>query len=207
MTGTLLLMATVLLHALHAAIVVVGAIVVFVLVRPAPDQRRVASLRRAAARGTLVERARARALADLERSGELARSKRVTPLIVAAIATLVSAGVHAAVGPEHFGEGLRFGVFFVALSGGQIVLAAVLLRRPSRRVARFAIALSVATVVLWALTRSIGLPFGLAEVEPVGLIDTLASAAEVLTAIAAAWWLARTATKSAPIRTTLVTAS
>jgi hypothetical protein len=199
-------MATVLLHTLHAAIVVVGAIVVLLLVRPAPDQRRVASLRRAAARGTLVEQARARALAEFESGGAPARSKQA--LIIAAIATLVAAGVHAAVGPEHFREGLRFGLFFVAVSAGQIVLAALLVRRPSRRVAGVAVALSVATVVLWMLTRTVGLPFGLAEVEPVGLADTVASAAEVVTAIAASWWLARTATKSARIRTAaLVTAS
>jgi hypothetical protein len=200
-------MATVLLHTLHAAIVVVGAIVVLVLVRPAPDQRRAASLRRAAARGTLVEQARARALAELGLGSAPARSNQSTALIIAAIATLVAAGVHAAVGPEHFREGLRFGLFFVALSVGQIVLAAVLLRRPSRGVANLAVALSVATIVVWALTRTVGLPFGLAEVEPVGLADAVASVAEVVTAIAASWWLARTVTKPDPIRTSLVTAS
>lgn len=65
-------MSVALLHALHAAIVIAGVAVVTLLLRPGrafADRRHVAALRRAAADGTLVDLARARAQSQLGPQG------------------------------------------------------------------------------------------------------------------------------------------
>ncbi len=71
-------MAIVLLHVLHAGIVIVGGLVVLVLVRPGADHRRVAQLRGAASRGELVGLARARARAELMPAGAHRAAARCT---------------------------------------------------------------------------------------------------------------------------------
>ena len=181
-------MGTVALHALHAAIVIIGTIVVLVLVRPVPhaDARRVAELRRAAADGTLADVARERVLAARARAEQ---PRAGAALQAAALLTMFAAAVHAAVCPEHFREGLRFGLFFLAVSVDQVVLAVMLVRRPSLRVARWAIAINLGTAALWAVTRTVGLPFGLAETEPVRWPDLSSSGTEVVAAALAGYWV------------------
>jgi hypothetical protein len=190
----------------HTGIVVVGASVVAFLLWPARPvrTRRFDGLRSMAAAGTLVEHACAQAelmLATRSRSSPAAAPVAPPrgPLAVVAVSCVLAGAVHASVGPEHFREGVRFGVFFVVLCAMQFALAVAVLRRPSRHLVTLTALLSGGVVLLWLVTRTAGLPFGLAEVEPVGFADSLASVAELVTIAACLVWL-RPSTNSAARR-------
>jgi predicted nucleic acid-binding protein len=172
---------TSLVHVAHAALVIVGAGVVAMMLSPLSRRRRraaIAELRAAAACGNLIR------LAELRAAGQLRRT--TTPayrpaLLVAVAGSLVAAAVHAAVCPEHFREALRFGLFFIVLSLWQTGWSIRVLQRPSPQLYRLGVIVSASTVLLWAVTRTAGLPFGLADVEPVGGADLLATTAELIT--------------------------
>jgi hypothetical protein len=100
---------------------------------------------------------------------------------VAAVGSLIAAGVHSAVCPEHFHEAFRFGVFFVIASLAQTGWALLLVRQPSRAMFVLGVVGNLGTVGLWTLTRTVGLPFHLAEVEAVGVVDVIATTAELVT--------------------------
>jgi hypothetical protein len=187
----------------HAGIVAVGASVVMFLLWPArPGRtRRFDGLRSMAAAGTVVEHAYAQAELTLAtRGGSSPAAAPVdpprSPLAVVAVSCVLAGAVHASVGPEHFREGVRFGVFFVVLFAMQFALAVAVLRRPSRQLVTLTALMSGGVVLLWLVTRTTGLPFGLGEVEPVGFADSLASVAELVTVAACLVWL-RPSTNSA----------
>lgn len=170
-------------HVFHAALVIVGAAVVVAMLWPAfsPSGQRaqLVALRRAAMTGDIVAMAEARARRSLA-SSRVSRLSRDL-LALAAVATLISAGVHVIVCPEHFREAFRFGLFFLVASVWQIAWAIAVVRRASRGMLIQGAVLSAALILLWIVTRTVGLPFGLAEVEPVGGYDILASGAELTT--------------------------
>jgi hypothetical protein len=166
--------------------------------------RRFDGLRSMAAAGTVVEHAYARAELMLATRGRPSPAAAPVdpprgPLAVVAVSCVLAGAVHASVGPEHFREGVRFGVFFVVLCAVQFALAVAVLRRPSRHLVRLTALVSGGVVVLWLVTRTAGLPFGLDEVEPVGFADSLASVAELVTIAACVVWL-RPSTNSAARR-------
>jgi hypothetical protein len=169
------------IHVAHAGLVIIGVLVVIAMLSPLAMHRRraaVAELRVAATSGDLVRLAELRA-----RQRDDPDPSRHRAVIVAATGSLIAAGVHAAVCPEHFHEALRYGVFFVVASLSQTGWAVLLVRRPSRRLFLIGAIGSVGMVALWGLTRTVGLPFGLAEVENVGIVDLVATIAEVTTVV------------------------
>lgn len=88
---------------------------------------------------------------------------------LAAVASLAAAGIHAAVAPSHLDERTLFGAFFIAAAVVQCAWAAAVLDRPSAWVLRVGLHLNAALIALWAITRTVGLPFGLMpEPHPVG---------------------------------------
>lgn len=145
------------------------------------QNRRVAELRAAADGDGLVAAAYARAARDLHRPTPpripLARVVTVTGCVVAA-------GIHVAVCPEHLREGVRFAAFFAALSLAQLATAAVAGRRERLPIAAL-VAVNGGAAALWALTRTVSLPFGLAEREPVGVLDLVTVAIELVVVAAA----------------------
>ena len=162
------------LHTLHVLVIVLGTLAVAGVLRNAGrDDRAVDALRRAGPGGVI-------ALA--ERRAQLALTRPAIPrAVVFASATTTFAGaVHAAVGPEHFREGVRFGLFFLVLSITQFALAYAVARRPSAQLLLGLAAVNLGTAALWLVTRLVALPFGLDTVEPVGVWDATASAAEVV---------------------------
>ena len=96
---------------------------------------------------------------------------------------MVAAAIHAAVIPEHFREWMVFGLFFTALTVAQCWLAVVLLRRPERRIVRYVAIASAWVVVLWAVSRTTGIPIGPEQWKPesLGALDIAASCAELVT--------------------------
>ena len=102
----------------------------------------------------------------------------------------MAAGIHALVCPEHFREGLRFGLFFLFIALVQLALGGLVLRGAPRWIG-WSIVVNAGTALLWAVVRTQGLPLGLAEVEPIGRIDLAATAAEVVAVAAGLLLLAR----------------
>jgi hypothetical protein len=105
--------------------------------------------------------------------------------VTAAACLFGAEAIHVAVMDSHFDEWLLAGLFFLAISLIEGVLAVALLATPSRAVSWLAIGVSLATVALWLGSRTVGVSAGPAPgVEPFGLADSIASLLELLTAAA-----------------------
>ncbi len=182
----------VLAHVVHYTLVLGGAVVVVALLassrpgraRPVTaHDRRVEQLRVAVAAGDLgaAPPPVTGEAPDVLRARTLALPGRdSTAIVVALISSAAAAGVHAAAGPIHFREGLLIGSFFVVSALAQLAWSMLLLTRGADRALLWAgLVGNAAIVVLWALTRTVGLP-GLVEVEPVGSWDVAASAWELV---------------------------
>jgi hypothetical protein len=103
---------------------------------------------------------------------------------VTAVCSLLGAEViHAAVIQEHIQEWLPLGIFFLVISLVEGFLAVALITRPSRRLVRPIIVVSLGTVVLWLYTRTLGLPIGpmAGRVEEFGRLDVVCSILELVT--------------------------
>jgi hypothetical protein len=114
-------------------------------------------------------------------------SYRATLLPIVALSSVASALVHYVVMPEHFEEATLYGMFFLVSATAQLVYAAMLLARPSRALLTAGAIGNFAIVVLWLVTRTVGIPLGPAagEVESVGGLDMLCAFFELTTAIGA----------------------
>ena len=110
---------------------------------------------------------------------------------------LTAAGGHAAAVAHHLDAGhggTATAAAFLVAACAQTYLAARLATRPSRRVELVVTALSLCLVMIWALSRTWGLPVGphRGGPEPVGPLDAVVTAAQigVLVLLARARWLA-----------------
>ena len=114
-------------------------------------------------------------------------SRRVEDAQLVLAAGLAGAAViHAAVVPEHLDEWLAAGVFFMLLTVAELACAAaVLARHRAWRVPALvaAVVLSAGPLIVWTVSRTIGLPFGPETWvrEPVGVADLLSCALELTT--------------------------
>lgn len=95
--------------------------------------------------------------------------------------------VHAAVVPAHLAEWPAAGVFFGVLAVVQLAAAGLVLFHPDRLVMLTTATVSLAPLVVWLCSRTIGLPFGpeAGVAEPVGLADGVACALELGALLAA----------------------
>jgi hypothetical protein len=106
--------------------------------------------------------------------------------MVAAL-SLVAGLIHLWVMPEHFGEWWGYGVFFLVAAVAQIVYVPLLLRWPNQIVLLLGITGNSAIVLLYLLTRVVGIPlFGpeAGEVEGLGVIDVCATSSEAAIVVA-----------------------
>ncbi len=116
----------------------------------------------------------------LDYPGQAHRSKTV--LHAAAVFSLLAAGIHLWVMPEHFEEWWGYGAFFLVSAVAQGAYGAALLRRPGRPLLLLGIWGNVSIVALYLATRTVGIPFfgpHAGEVEGVGVADLSATAAEL----------------------------
>lgn len=102
----------------------------------------------------------------------------ITAAWIAAIATLAAAAIHFAVTPDHFGEATSHGLFMLSAGVAQVGLAVALVVRPTRGTAAFALLTNAALVAVWAVSRTVGLPFGLGT-EIIGVTDSVCVAFEI----------------------------
>jgi len=109
------------------------------------------------------------------------------PVLVAAVVASAAAGIiHFAAIPEHWGAYRAAGIFFVAIGAFQVVWAALVAGRPSLGLYVAGAAASLATVAVWAVSRTSSLPFGpFAGIpERVGRPDVIATLFEELLVLA-----------------------
>jgi hypothetical protein len=103
-----------------------------------------------------------------------------TWLPIALVSSAAAAGVHGAAGPAHFADGMLVGSFFVLSAAGQLGwVLLVLALGPTTWLLRAALLGNAGVVVVWLLSRTIGLPGGPGEVEPVGPWDLAATGWEM----------------------------
>jgi hypothetical protein len=108
-----------------------------------------------------------------------------------ALAALSAGGaaIHVAVAPDHFHEYALFGVFFLAASAAQAAWAIAVLVRPNRPLLVAAVIGNAGLIMLWALSRTVGLPVGPELWRPEGITaaDALATQLEVVLVVGCAW--------------------
>ena len=119
-------------------------------------------------------------------------------LFMVAALSLVAGLIHLWVMPEHFEEWWGYGVFFLVAAVAQVVYVPLQLRWPNQIVLLLGITGNSAIVLLYLLTRVVGIPlFGpeAGEVEGVGVIDVCATSSEAAIVVALGalvlWRLAR----------------
>jgi hypothetical protein len=124
----------------------------------------------------------------------VAPTERAALLPLVALAGAAAAAVHFVVMPEHFEEATLYGVFFAAAATSQLLYSIMLLARPSRTLLAAGALGNAAIVVLWLVTRTIGIPLGPASgsVESFGILDVLASGFELVAAVGAIALICRT---------------
>ena len=116
-------------------------------------------------------------------AGENNRTVARGPILysVAALSVL-AALMHLWVTPEHFEEWWGYGAFFLCAAIGQGAYGAVLLRWPRRPLLLLGVVGNLSIVVLYLVTRTVGVPiFGpqAGEVEGVGATDLCATVSEL----------------------------
>jgi hypothetical protein len=113
------------------------------------------------------------------------RGATLLPLV--ALAGAAAAGIHFVVMPEHFGESTLYGMFFAVTATTQLLYSGWLLARPSRALLTAGAVGNLAIVVLWLVTRLIGIPWGpgAGTTEQFGGLDILASVFELTVAFGA----------------------
>jgi hypothetical protein len=95
--------------------------------------------------------------------------------------------IHLWVTPEHFEEWWGYGAFFLVAGAAQILYVPIVLHWPTRVALLAGIAGNLAIVVLYLLTRTVGIPFfgpEAGEVERFGFVDVCATASELGIAVA-----------------------
>ena len=104
---------------------------------------------------------------------------------VVVLACAISAGIHGALVPDHFGEGTGAGVGFVAATILLAALAAVLTYRPTPPVLLAAAATFAGLIVAYVLVLMTGLPLLHPEREAVDGVALFTKAVEVVGLVAA----------------------
>ncbi len=108
-------------------------------------------------------------------------------LYAAAALSLLAALIHLWVTPEHLEEWWGYGAFFLVAALAQAPYAPLVLVWPTRIVLLVGIGGNLAIVVLYLLTRTVGVPLfgpGAGEVEGIGFVDSCATTTEVGIAVA-----------------------
>jgi hypothetical protein len=116
-----------------------------------------------------------------------ARDRPSGVLYTVAALSLLAALIHLWVTPEHFEEWWGYGTFFLVAAVSQVVYVPVLLNWPNRNILLLGIAGNSAIILLYLLTRVVGIPFfgpEAGEVEEVGIIDVCATMSELAIVVA-----------------------
>jgi hypothetical protein len=122
----------------------------------------------------------------------LAGERNRTIILVAGV-SWAAAFAHAGVAPAHFDEYWLFGVFFVVVAALQFAWGAWVYQDPRPGRLLLGAAGNLLVVLVWTLSRTVGLPFGPETWHPeaVGFVDVMATLDELGIAAMALALLAR----------------
>jgi hypothetical protein len=111
---------------------------------------------------------------------------------IAAVTTLSAGAIHLAQVGVHIEEGWVFAGFFLVVGSIQVIAAGLLLRPWPAPWFWFGIVGSATVIAIWAMSRTVGLPFGPepGEAEALGTADSASSLTEAITVVVLALWLA-----------------
>ena len=106
-------------------------------------------------------------------------------LFIACGLSWITALIHAQAAIQHVAEYALYAVFFVLLATAQGLWGVAVYRGPSRWLLSVGGAMSLGVVALWIASRTSGLPIGPhpGSPEPVGAIDSIATADEIALAL------------------------
>jgi len=135
----------------------------------------------------------------MQRAVKLGRSDRARThaeelVLVAGMLVFGSSVIHSVVIAEHFEEYWLFGTFFVVVTLAQAAWVVLVFGDPlNRRVLVAGAVGNALLVVVWAISRTVGVPFGPEPWTPesIGAIDLLSKADELIAVILVAVVLAR----------------
>jgi hypothetical protein len=115
------------------------------------------------------------------RGGSRRLGRTPSVMLLAAALSAVAALIHVVVCPEHFREGIIYGAFFAVAAGCQLGWAALVAGRFARWMAPAGLVGNATIVLLWMVTRTVGIPLGpeAGEVEHFGVLDVVCGACEV----------------------------
>lgn len=181
-------------HAVHYAVLAIGLLGLVALLgphwlganRPHPPrdehEQRVAALHQQLASGSFSTATRTMPSPTVAK-----RLGGGAALTIAVISSAAAAAVHAAVGPEHFDESLLFGLFFATAATAQLIWALWMTLAPTRTLLLIGAVGNAGVLVLWLVTRTVGLPFGLLpKPEGVGAWDLCCVVWEIVVVAASA---------------------
>ena len=124
--------------------------------------------------------------AGLDKRGYLGTANRMVSAyapvaVIAAGLSLAAAGIHFAVISEHLERDVAEGVFFFGIGAFQAIWAQAYLLRDSRRVAQVGAVVNATVILIWVVSRTVGLPFGPTPGVPegIGFADLLATSFEI----------------------------
>jgi hypothetical protein len=114
-------------------------------------------------------------------------------IVLVALASFGCSVIHGMVCPDHFHEATLYGVFFAVAATLQAAWGVAVLWRPARPLFVIGAAGNLAVVVLWVVTRTVGLPVGpdVWRPEAVSGLDALATAMELVVVAGATWLVVR----------------
>jgi hypothetical protein len=114
-----------------------------------------------------------------------------------ALLSAAAATIHFAVLGPHLRESWLLGAFFAALAIAQLAWALLVAMRPSRPVYVLGLFGNALVILVWIVSRTVGVPLGAeaGEPEPVGFADALSTAYEALIVVGSAVALSRPATR------------
>lgn len=138
-----------------------------------------------------LERTTPIAIPDAPSPARPARFVPVGVLLRACIAAFMvgSAAIHFGMMGEHAGVSWTHGLFFATVGWLQLAFAACIIVRPTRAVAVLGLALNLAILGVWLLTRTVGIAIGGdGSTEAWGFVDGLCAAFEVAAIVATALW-------------------
>ena len=98
-----------------------------------------------------------------------------------AVLLLGAAGIHFAAMGEHAGVSWTHGLFFGLTAWAQVMLAALLVLGPARRSIQVMIVFNFAVILVWIVSRTVGIAIGTdGTPESIGFADALCAAFEAL---------------------------
>jgi hypothetical protein len=108
-----------------------------------------------------------------------------TLLLLTGVLVFIDALIHVGAAVDHYAEFKLYTVAFLTLAAAQTILAALIVRGPPPRLLLWGAAFEFGIVVLWAASRTVGVPIAPTPWVPeaVGVPDLIETAGECVTVL------------------------